>query len=74
MSEEIMRALGRIEGRLDGLEGGQQRIEGALEKLDDRVRVIETRASIYGGASGGVMAVGVALLQAAVAKYTGHGG
>lgn len=74
MSDEIIRALGRIEGRLDGLEKGQLRVEGKVDKLDERLQAVERSASIYGGASGGVMAVGVALLQAGIAKLTGGGG
>ena len=62
MSEEIHRALGRIEGQLQGI---GERLDGHGEQLtaiDDRLRSTETAAAREGGKAGVLTGIGVALL------------
>lgn len=61
--------LGQIKGTVEQLATSHQQLHGAIggvhahmEKLDERLRAVEQRAAVTGALSGGVMAVGVALL------------
>lgn len=65
--------LGKIDGKLDGLKdqlnlqmaGVNERLDTQAEQLitlDGRVRHLEQRAAVLGAASGGAMALGVALI------------
>ena len=70
MSEQILRSLGQIEGRLKGIESTQSMHTGKLDGIDGRLRKVETRAAGTGALAGGIVAVGVQLL---VNKITGGG-
>jgi hypothetical protein len=53
MSEEITRSLGRIEGRLEGIENEQRRIADYAIKTSERVGTLEvTQAHSKGWAAG----------------------
>lgn len=49
---EIQRALGRIEGKLDGIRDRLDRGDEETKGLDDRVTKLESRAAYYSGAAG----------------------
>ncbi|MBX3588840.1 MAG: hypothetical protein KF796_19585 [Ramlibacter sp.] len=78
--------LGRIDGKLDGLKdqlntemaGVNDRLDeqaGQLTALDARLRTVEQKAAVLGAASGGAMALGVALIvEGAKAWWTSRGG
>lgn len=57
MGDGTERALGRIEGRLKGIETEQKRHGDKLDSMDDRMRGIEIKSAKYGLVSGGLMAV-----------------
>ena len=62
MSEDLQRALGRIEGQLQGI---GERLDGhgkQLTAIDSRLRSAETTAAREGGKAGMLTGVGMALL------------
>lgn len=65
--EELHRALGRIEGKIDIL----TELPGRIEKIDDRLRKVEIRAALNGAVAGGIVGVGIALLQAKIKAVLG---
>lgn len=66
-----MRALGRIEGQLDGIKTIQSEQGTTIRSIDKRVRKVEIKASINGATAGGLMGIGVSLLVAKVKAMTG---
>lgn len=62
MSDEIIRALGRIEGQLEGIKAQQIEQGTTLREVDKRLRKVETKAAVNGAVSGGIMATGVSIL------------
>lgn len=63
----LLRELGAITAKLENIEEGQSRMDGRLEKLDDRLRTVEKGAAV----SGGVIAIAIGLIKGAL---TGGGG
>jgi hypothetical protein len=65
MTEEIMRAIGRLESKVDGLTEGQTRLETSfgtrMDGMDTRVRAMEVSSAKSGAVAGGVAGVLVAL-------------
>ncbi len=69
MNEKTSRALGRIEGKLDGmqkqLDGLQKTIEGVdghISDVDSRLRAVEVRSSVFAATIATVIsAVGIGL-------------
>lgn len=55
--EELHRALGRIEGKIDALSELPKRIDG----IDERLRNVEKQATINGAVAGGIVSIGLAL-------------
>lgn len=74
MSEEIHRALGRIEGQLQGI-GERLDIHGSqLAGIDSRLGAVEKDAAAAGGKRGVVAAVGIAIMvESARAWAKSHG-
>jgi hypothetical protein len=68
---EINRALGRIEGKIDALEDLPKRID----KIDERLRNVEVKAAkngaIAGVVTGGIVAVGIELVKAKIGSLFG---
>lgn len=62
MSDEIYRALGRIEGQLQGINDRLDRHGDQLTGIDSRLRSAETTAAREGGKAGMLTGVGMALL------------
>ena len=67
-SQELL-LLGEIKGIVQGLKEGQDlqtrridTMQGSIEKMDGRLRVVEQKAAVVGAVSGGAMSVGVALI------------
>lgn len=67
----LLRELGAITAKLENIEEGQSRLDGRLEKLDDRLRTVEKGAAVSGAVSGGVIAIAIGLIKGAL---TGGGG
>ncbi|AXE33108.1 MULTISPECIES: hypothetical protein [Chromobacterium] len=63
MSEnnELTRALGRIEGKLDMIVASQATQNERLDAMDGRLRHVEQQAARAGAISGGIVAVGTAI-------------
>lgn len=66
-----MRALGRIEGRLEGIENTQQTHGVTLTSMDTRLRTVETKAAVNGAVSGGLIATGVVIIKELVTHGVG---
>lgn len=68
---EINRALGRIEGKIDALEDLPKRID----KIDERLRNVEVKAAkngaIAGLVTGGIVAVGIEIVKAKIGSLFG---
>ena len=74
MSEEIHRALGRIEGQLNGI---GKRLDGhgqQLTAIDGRLRDAETAAARAGGKYGAMTSIGIALLIESVRAWAASKG
>ncbi len=63
MSDEIHRALGRIEGELKGIRKTQTTHSVALVAIDERVNANEVKAAKNGAITGGLMAGFVMILK-----------
>tara|TARA_R100000808_G_scaffold134_1_gene990 strand:+ start:22715 stop:22933 length:219 start_codon:yes stop_codon:yes gene_type:complete len=55
--QRILLALGRLEGKVDSLIARDQIVQGDLEKLADRMRVLEASKSSIMGACAAITAV-----------------
>lgn len=60
-SNELL-LLGKIDGKIDGIAKHLTAQDQRLDKIDDRLRVVEQKAAITGAISGGAISVGMALL------------
>lgn len=63
MSEEIQRALGRIEGELKGMRDTQEDHGKKLDVIDKRVNANEVKAARNGALTGGLMTSFVLILK-----------
>lgn len=63
MSEDTLndlhRMVGHLQGEMDGVKTGVGNIEKTVNSMDGRLRAVEKRAVVGGGASGGIMSVAV---------------
>ncbi|KZE34168.1 hypothetical protein [Crenobacter luteus] len=60
-NNELTRALGRIEGKLDMIVDSQAKQNVRLDAMDARLRHVEQQAAKAGAISGGIVAVGTAI-------------
>ncbi|WP_028498388.1 hypothetical protein [Microvirgula aerodenitrificans] len=60
-NNELTRALGRIEGKLDMIVSSQAGQAERLDAMDGRLRHVEQQAARAGAISGAIVAVGTAL-------------
>lgn len=71
-TDELNRAIGRIEGKMDLVIEKQKQsdeqqnarfdaIDNRLDGFDTRIRTVEQRAVVSGAVAGGIMSVGIAL-------------
>jgi prefoldin subunit 5 len=75
MSEEIHRALGRIEGQLQGINERLDTHGQQLTTIDTRLGTVEKDAAREGGKRGVLAAVGVAIMVESVRAWArGHSG
>ena len=58
--EKMARALGRIEGKIDGIQGDVGYIQNTVDGLDDRMRHVEKRVAINSGVIATAVSAGVA--------------
>lgn len=59
---DIARALGRIEGKIDALQGTSRSNADAIAKLDSRLRAVEKSSAVHGAIGGGMSAIGITLI------------
>lgn len=69
--DEHMLLLGEIKGKVDLVIDGQTSTNERLDGLDQRLRHVETKAAMNGAVSGGLVAVGMALLIEKFKAVTG---
>ncbi|TCP09256.1 hypothetical protein EV683_12926 [Crenobacter luteus] len=60
-NNELTRALGRIEGKLDMIVASQSSLNERMDSMDSRLRHVEQQAARAGAISGGIVAVGTAI-------------
>lgn len=77
---DTQRLLGEIKGIVEGLRDGQQATNAQLvalgqrvDKVDDRLRVVEQRSAVMGAVSGGAMAIGIQLIIESLKAWAGKG-
>lgn len=63
MSDEIQRALGRIESKLESLSESQAEIKKDLRLLNKRVGSVEVSGAKYGATAGAMMTIGIGLIK-----------
>lgn len=63
MSDTLERELGEISAHLQSIRSEQTRQAGSLEKIDDRLRGVERKATLNGAVSGGVIALAITLIK-----------
>ncbi len=59
---DIARALGRIEGKIDGIQHTQAEQSVKIGKVDERLRHVEQRSSVHGAVGGLVSGAGVTII------------
>lgn len=62
MTDEHTLLLGEIKGKLDLMISSQSETNERLDKMDNRLRKVETKSALNGAISGGLVSVGVALM------------
>lgn len=80
MNEQQTQLLGEIHGMVKAMKETQERqadalekVHGRIDKIDDRLRVVEQRSAAVGAVSGGAMAIGVALIIEGLKQWVGKG-
>ncbi|ACL71528.1 hypothetical protein Tgr7_0430 [Thioalkalivibrio sulfidiphilus HL-EbGr7] len=69
MSEQIMRALGRIEGELQGIKQVQSQQHETLARVDHRLGDMEVKTAKHGALYGSTAAVGVMLIIEGIKNF-----
>jgi len=70
-NEELMRAIGRLEGKMDSVITGQARHDITLRTINDDLGKVKTKAAINAVASGSFVSVGISLLIAKLKMFSG---
>lgn len=73
-NDDVMRALGRIEGQLEGMQHAQERQGQEIQTISGRLRTVEQRAASRGGAAGLMGAIGVTLIVEGMRSWVSGGG
>jgi len=60
-NNDLTRALGRIEGKLDMIVASQASQNERLDAMDGRLRNVEQQAARTGAISGGIVSIGTAI-------------
>lgn len=63
MSEQVARELGSIQATLDHIKATQDAHTAKLNRIDDRVRKVETKSALNGAVTGGIVAIAVAFIK-----------
>ena len=69
MDNQELLLLGKIDGKIDGIAKHLTAQDHRLDKIDDRLRVVEQKAAVTGAISGGAISVGMALLIEGAKQY-----
>ncbi len=62
-TDDMFRAIGKLEGKVDSILENQKKDHEARENMDERLRKTELNGARNGGISGGVMATALYLLK-----------
>ncbi len=71
MSDEVLRAIGKLEGKVDMLLDQQKVVTAKLDSQDARLRGVEAKGAVYGTIGGGMASVGISLLIATLKSKAG---
>lgn len=63
MSQDIHLLLGEINGKLDMVVKNQDKMDGKIDGLSNRIGKVEIRAAGHGMVTGAVAAVGIAFIK-----------
>ncbi len=63
MSDEIHRALGRIEGELSGIKRTQSLHTKKIDHINGRLSANEAKAATNGAITGGIVTAGILLIK-----------
>ena len=85
MEKEELMLLGRMDGKLDSISAHldrqdkriaelDQRVDGRLNGIDKRLRVVEQKAAVTGAISGSAVSSGIALAIEGVKQWLSRGG
>jgi len=73
-SNDLIRAIGRLEGKVDMVITNQDQHGVKLNSMDKRMSKVEQKAAVNGAVAGGFLSVGITLLIAGVKEvFKGHG-
>ncbi len=72
-NDDVMRAIGQLEGKIDSVISNQHRHDLRILKLDGRMAKVETKAAINGAVSGSIVSVGIAITIASLKGLFHHG-
>lgn len=61
--EDIARELGTLSAEMKAMRSSQDRIADGMDRMDERLRVVEKRAALNGAGMGAVMGVAVAFIK-----------
>jgi prefoldin subunit 5 len=70
-NHNINRMLGRIEGRLEGIDSGIDKLQSHIQRMDERLRTVETRSLKNGTIAGALMGVGTGILAGIIRAKVG---
>ncbi len=74
-SDELLRAIGQLEGKVDSVISNQHRHDTSLNSISDRLNKVETKAAVNGAFSGGIVSIGIGFIIAGVkGAFKAHGG
>ncbi|MBF0185989.1 MAG: hypothetical protein HQM06_16590 [Magnetococcales bacterium] len=71
LNQEVLLALGRIEGRLDEIGSRLDEIRDKSKELDNRLRKVERKVMVHQVIGGSTIALGSALLSEHIKKLLG---
>jgi len=63
VSKDVERELGAITATLEHIKEAQDRQGEVLEKVDERLRKVETKSALNGAVAGGVIAVAIGFIK-----------
>ena len=73
MSADLIRAIGKLEGKMDLVIDAQDMQGKKLDGIDGRLQTVEKKAAVNGAVAGGVLSVGVLILREVISNIASGG-